>query len=330
MNGRFCHITFLKDIDVLNVQGGIKKDSKDFVNEVYNLVGDEYTVVGEYINDNTKIEIRHNTCGNLWKVLPHNFLNGHRCIKCYDYERKTHEEFVKEVNKKYNNEYTIIGEYKNSKTKLLIRHNLCKNSWETITNSFLRGARCPFCFGKIRKTQEQFNKEVYELVNDEYTVLSEYKNAHTKIKIRHNCDKCGNYEWYVKPVNFLNGHGCPVCKESKGEKQVRKFLLENNIKFVPQKTYDNLKGLKNGLLSYDFYLPKFNLLIEYQGEFHQRGQVINQTESQFQYQQEHDRRKREYAKQHNIKLLEIWYWDFDNIEKILNKELNTIILKEVV
>lgn len=38
-------------------------------------------------------------------------------------------------------------------------------------------------------------------------------------------------------------------------------------------------------------------------------------------QQEHDRRKREYAKSHNIELLEIWYWDFDNIEEILDKRL---------
>jgi hypothetical protein len=38
-------------------------------------------------------------------------------------------------------------------------------------------------------------------------------------------------------------------------------------------------------------------------------------------QQEHDKRKKEYAQQNNINLLEIWYWDFDNIEQILNNEL---------
>ena len=38
-------------------------------------------------------------------------------------------------------------------------------------------------------------------------------------------------------------------------------------------------------------------------------------------QQEHDKRKRQYAKDHNIKLIEIWYWDFDKIESILEKEL---------
>ena len=40
------------------------------------------------------------------------------------------------------------------------------------------------------------------------------------------------------------------------------------------------------------------------------------------YNEEHAKRKREYAKNHNIKLLEIWYWDYDTIEEILNKELD--------
>ncbi len=39
-------------------------------------------------------------------------------------------------------------------------------------------------------------------------------------------------------------------------------------------------------------------------------------------QQEHDRRKKQYAKNHGIKLLEIWYWDFDNIENKLKKHFD--------
>lgn len=47
----------------------------------------------------------------------------------------------------------------------------------------------------------------------------------------------------------------------------------------------------------------------------------HKSKKDFQRQQEHDRRKREYAIQNNINLLEIWYWDYDNIEKILKSEL---------
>ena len=86
--------------------------------------------------------------------------------------------------------------------------------------------------------------------------------------------------------------------------------------------YDSLIGLGGGNLSYDFYLPDYNLLIECQGIQHESyTKGFHKTKKDFERQLEHDRRKREYAKQHNIKLLEIWYYDMDNIEDILIKEL---------
>ena len=50
--------------------------------------------------------------------------------------------------------------------------------------------------------------------------------------------------------------------------------------------------------------------------------IFHATENDFKKQQEHDKRKREYAEEHNIELLEIWYWDYDKIENILSQELN--------
>ena len=75
------------------------------------------------------------------------------------------------------------------------------------------------------------------------------------------------------------------------------------------------------MLSYDFYLQQYNLLIEFQGKQHEQPIEYFGGEKTFKKQQEHDKRKREYAKQNNINLLEIWYYDFDNITEILNKEL---------
>ena len=84
----------------------------------------------------------------------------------------------------------------------------------------------------------------------------------------------------------------------------------------------------NGLLSYDFYLIDYNILIEYQGLQHEKYKPgFHKSEKDFEYQQEHDRRKKEYAQNNNINLLEIWYWDYDNVEKILDEYL--FDLKEV-
>ena len=108
--------------------------------------------------------------------------------------------------------------------------------------------------------------------------------------------------------------------KSKGEIRIENYLIGNNFNYEPQKTYLGLVGLGNGLLSYDFYLPEENLLIEYQGHFHD-GIANDYVAQNLDYRQEHDRRKRQYAKDHNIKLLEIWYWDFDKIEDILESHL---------
>lgn len=84
----------------------------------------------------------------------------------------------------------------------------------------------------------------------------------------------------------------------------------------------------NGKLSYDFYLKDYDLLIEIQGLQHYKPVELFGGEEQFKIQQEHDKRKREYAKSHNIELLEIWYWDKDNIEEILSKKLNINDIKK--
>jgi len=100
---------------------------------------------------------------------------------------------------------------------------------------------------------------------------------------------------------------------------VKRILDKYNIKYEQHVKFDGLLGLKGGQLSYDFLVK--DILIEYQGQFHD-GTAPQQSEEDYKIQQEHDRRKREYANKHNIKLLEIWYWDFDNVEKILNNEIN--------
>jgi hypothetical protein len=61
-------------------------------------------------------------------------------------------------------------------------------------------------------------------------------------------------------------------------------------------------------------------LIEYQGQQHEKFyKGFHSCKEDFHKQQKHDKRKKEYAKKHNINLLEIWYWDFDRTEEILDQ-----------
>lgn len=64
------------------------KTTEEFKAKVFDLVGDEYQVVGEYINATTRVEMLHIKCSNKYKVLPHNFFSGNRCPFCSPSPRK--------------------------------------------------------------------------------------------------------------------------------------------------------------------------------------------------------------------------------------------------
>ena len=96
-------------------------------------------------------------------------------------------------------------------------------------------------FMGIKKTQEQFEKEVFSLVNTEYSVIGKYENCNTKIKFRHNI--CNN-EFEMKPTNFCtNGQRCPICKSNFGKITLdiaKKEFLKKNLELLDDK-YINSK-----------------------------------------------------------------------------------------
>jgi very-short-patch-repair endonuclease len=71
-----------------------------FVEEIYNLVANEYTILGQYVTSKTPILIKHNVCGNEYYVTPSNFNSKHnqtRCPKCKS--SKSEKETEKILNK---------------------------------------------------------------------------------------------------------------------------------------------------------------------------------------------------------------------------------------
>jgi mRNA-degrading endonuclease HigB of HigAB toxin-antitoxin module len=307
-----------------NMGKHIRKTQEQFEKEVYSLVGREYEVLSDYTTAKQKIKLKHTLCNTIYEVTPTNFLNGRRCpnSECVKKKfvkfRKTTEEFKYEVNNLFRDEYQVLGEYIGNNNKIKMKHNVCNSTYYAYPSNLLRGHGCLKCYGRFQQDTDSFKKKVFKLVGDEYEVLGNYTKARKKILIKHTT--C-NSEYEVTPDSFLNkGSRCPHCSSSKGEKIIKQWLEYNDISFYQQKEFEGLLGVGNGNLSYDFYLQNQNILIEYQGEFHD-GTAYQQTEEEFIIQQEHDKRKKEYAKLHNIDLLEIWYWDFDNIEKLLHKEI---------
>lgn len=297
--------------------GLIRKNDAQFKQEVYDLVGDEYTFLESYANNHTKIQVRHNKCGSVYEVQPYAFLQGKRCPYCYGTPKKTDAQFKQEVFDLVGDEYAFLDSYIDNKTKIRVRHNKCGHVYEVRPRDFFsHHSRCPYCSGRMHKTNQQFQREVFDLAGNDYTFLDDYVNDDTKIRVKHN--ECGNiYE--VQPTSFLQGHRCPYCNSPKGETIITKILNNLDIYFEYQKTFDELRDAQP--LSYDFYIPEQSILIEYQGIQHYQPIDYFGGNATFKYQQKHDKMKADYAKDNGYNLIAVPYTEntFSKIKKYLLK-----------
>jgi hypothetical protein len=196
-------------------------------------------------------------------------------------------------------------------------------------NSFINKQRCSYCSGRKIHLLDSLGT-LYPQVLDIWSNKNKknsYEYAPFSIaKVYWKCpnEKHKDYPRKISSSNVLNFR-CPECQYSKGEEVISQYCINNNIFYIPQKTFEGLVGLGGGLLSYDHYLLKYNLLIEFQGKQHEKYiKGWHKSKKDFLKQVEHDRRKKEYAESNGYNFLEIWYWDFDRIEEILKKELEVI------
>ena len=228
--------------------------------------------------------------------------------------RKTNEEYVKECKQKG---YDLpVEEYKGSRVKIKHKCLKCNYIYEQRPYDHLGGHSCPKCGLKKKaknntKSMEQYILECRDLGLD--LPIEPYISAKTPIK--HKCKKGHIYK--QSPYYRLHYYsGCPYCKQSHGEKYIQNYLDKYNITYISQKRFKDLKDKKS--LSYDFYLPKQKVLIEYQGiqHFVACGKGIFSRDYFF-TQQYHDKLKREYAINNGYTLLEPTY-KLDTQEKVNN------------
>lgn len=291
------------------------------------------------------IRVKCPYCKNEYDIDIYTFRNGSHCKYCcnkYENSFAYHIEVelgakledywdFEENSRKEINPYLI---YKN--TKIIKVWIWCQDKWhhgsyDITPNKFTsRGDRCsycnPFASHRVHKL-DSFGylypeKAKYWSSNNAKSPYEVAVFSHGKYLFK--CEKCGKeFERYLNNINRRGDSlKCHDCTSSQLEQETSKMLQKYNIKYIPQKSYKGLIGENQGNLSYDFYLPQYNTLIECQGEQHEKWIEGWITKEGFKRQLEHDRRKKQYAIDHNINFLEIWYYDIDNIEEILTKQLN--------
>ena len=286
------------------------KTTNQFIEDAKKIHGEKYNYsLVEYIGSNNKVKIICPIHG-VFEQRPSNHLTGYNCNKCNKSYKLTTEDFINKSKEIHGELYDYsLTKYINNRNKVKI---ICPvhGEFEQLAANHIIGRGCVKCqISNNTTTKNEFilkanivhhNKYDYYLVN--------YKNNETKIKII--CPIHGVFEQI--PNNHISQkQGCPICKDSTGEKKISYILKNMNIIFKKEYKFKKCKNKRE--LPFDFYLPDYNICIEFDGKQHFEvneffGGIIN-----FNKLVKNDNIKNEYCKNNNIRLIRIRYDEDINI-----------------
>ena len=156
--------------------------------------------------------------------------------------------------------------------------------------------------------------------------LLDESNNFNRRQYRCKCD-CGN-EIIVPSSSLTTNHTLSCgCLNSYYNMYISELLDSMKIEYKSE-----YRILIDGVqYRFDFYLPKYNLFIEYDGSQHYKPDFYigkykdNELGMQkFNEAQKRDKIKNDYCKSNNINLLRIPYWESKNIETIINNHLQRL------
>jgi len=290
---------------------------RDYINQVNNIHNNYYLYNNiNYINTKTDIIVTCPKHGD-FIINANHHLKGYGCPLCNKGSYLTTKTFIIKALEIYGDSFSYEKtNYINNKTKMTVTCSK-HGDFQVTPYNFFKGHTCIKCHFEKKFDNDYFLEKARLKHNDLYDYPEKYINSITKIKII--CKKHGAF--YQKPNDHLQGHGCPICKNSKGEQNVRKFLLEKNINFKQQKKFKDCKDKKE--LPFDFYLPDYNLCVEYDGIQHFKEKDFFGGKKGLKKIQKHDKIKNQHCYKNNIGLLRIKY--DDNVIEKLNFYFSSIL-----
>ena len=303
-----------------------KLSQEEFVQRVEQAHAKDIKVLGFYKNKREKVLVRHK-CGYEWKANPEPLWNGHGCPVCSGNLKKNADTIKKEIFDLVGDEYEVLGEYVNTHTKILFKHNLCGNIFQMSPKAFIfQGQRCPHeRYERSAKSNTtpfaEIKAKVEKLGKGEYEIIGGYIRSSKRAKFIHH--KCGTV-FYAEPRSFINQNSrCPYCYRSKGEEVIRDYFLEQGYTFKEQYKIKECKNKRP--LPFDFAIFQDNellCLIEYDGAQHFEKK-FNISEQEFLKIQHNDEIKNKFCLQNQINLIRIKYIRSENPkyfkEKVITK-----------
>lgn len=311
------------------------KRLKDTFRDEIQEINPNIQLLSEYTGWSNHVQCKCLIHDYIWSTSARCLLNGCGCPICgkekQGLARRNTIEYVKQQLNHVNPNIEIIGEYKGSHNMIKCRCKIDGTEWESIVSNLLNlSAKCPAC-GKISAhertslSQDEFVSRAF-MKNPDIIVIGEYYSHDVPVLCK--CKK-HQIEFNANPRTLLakdkNGNVCPRCNQSSGERIMEKTLSDLGISVELQYIFPDCKYIAP--LRYDAYCKDQNIAFEYQGEQHYmpidfKGAGEEWAQNEHKIVQKRDQIKRDYCKANNIRLIEIPYWEKDNMRDYLVQQLN--------
>lgn len=231
------------------------------------------------------------------------------------FKKMTTEDFIRLSTDKYGDDYDYsMLEYKDYHKKVKIIFKKTGEIFEQTPANHLYSGHRPERIK--RKDTESFIIDSNLIHDNRYDYSkTDYKTSVIKVTIT--CKIHGDFS--QTPNSHLCGYGCPNCNESRGEKEIAKFLNKNDITYSRQHKFYGCRNIFE--LPFDFYIPSMRACVEFDGKQHYEPMELFGGVSTHEQLKINDKIKSDYCEDNYINLIRIRYDQYDDIYQILWENL---------
>lgn len=293
------------------------KTTEQFIKESKEIWGDRYDYsLVKYMGANEKVKIIFD--GIIFEQTPSCHLRSKPELNM------NQESFIKRAKEKWGDKYDYsLVDYQNCKSKVKIIYKKTGELFLQKPEKHLSHAPENIKLS-IRKTTEQFIKEA-SIVHDNKFNYDKTNYTTNQVKVMITCPIHGDF--LQNPLSHLQGNGCMSCSESRGEKEVAKFLNKHLINYSRQHKFPDCRNKFE--LPFDFYIPSMRTCIEFDGKQHYQPMEFFGGLRAYETLKINDKLKSDYCEDNYIDLIRIRYDQIDDIYRILWDNLGNRIKKEL-
>lgn len=134
------------DISSANIR---KLSQQEFESRIFSIYGNSLDVSkATFISTSQKVAVTH-SCGTTYQATPSNLFKGSTCPSCsinalIALNKEKCDKAKSTIASRLPN-YTLLEPYVNARTPILVKHNLCNNSFASAPDNLLRKQQCPHC-----------------------------------------------------------------------------------------------------------------------------------------------------------------------------------------